>query len=151
MSNQQKRGPGRPRKWASDAERKRAYRARKAAELAEPHRILEEARSAIEEAAAARSELETARRAVQRAEQRVLAAQRRSDKLAERVRATEAAARRARMTRDRAEILLKQRVGVAKDAQRLRDDPDALIALVADQRRLLDWYRRRVRELEQGL
>jgi hypothetical protein len=55
------------------------------------------------------------------------------------------------MARDRAESLLKQKVGVAKDARRLRDDPDALIALVADQRRLLDWYRRRVRELEHGL
>src|SRR4051812_47779429 len=117
MPDQQKRGPGRPRKWASDAERKRAYRARKAAELADPYRIREQARSAIGEAAAARSELETARRAVQRAEQRGVAAQRRSDKLAERLRTAETAARRARIARDRAESLLKQKVGVVKDAQ----------------------------------
>jgi hypothetical protein len=41
---------GRPRKWASEAERKRAYRARKADELAEPERLrmeLQEARSVI--------------------------------------------------------------------------------------------------------
>ena len=39
-----KRGPGRPRKWADDAERLRAYRERKAAELAEPQRLREEVR-----------------------------------------------------------------------------------------------------------
>ncbi len=39
------RGPGRPRIWASDAERKRAYRARRAAELAEPLQLRRELRS----------------------------------------------------------------------------------------------------------
>jgi predicted RNase H-like nuclease (RuvC/YqgF family) len=39
-----KRGPGRPRKWADDAERLRAYRERKAAELADPQRLREEVR-----------------------------------------------------------------------------------------------------------
>jgi chromosome segregation ATPase len=40
---------GRPRKWASDAERKRAYRARKADELAEPERLRLELRDARSE------------------------------------------------------------------------------------------------------
>jgi hypothetical protein len=37
---------GRPRKWGSEAERKRAYRARKAEDLAEPQRLRLELRSA---------------------------------------------------------------------------------------------------------
>ena len=44
------RGPGRPRKWADEAERKRAYRARLAEDLAEPARLrveLREARASI--------------------------------------------------------------------------------------------------------
>ena len=40
------RGPGRPRVWASEAERKRAYRARLAADLAEPARLRLELRAA---------------------------------------------------------------------------------------------------------
>jgi hypothetical protein len=40
------RGPGRPRVWASEAERKRAYRARLAADLAEPVRLRLELRDA---------------------------------------------------------------------------------------------------------
>lgn len=36
------RGPGRPRKWATEAERARAYRQRRAAELAEPGALREE-------------------------------------------------------------------------------------------------------------
>jgi hypothetical protein len=52
------------------------------------------------------------------------------------------------MARDQTQGLLRHKIGVAKDAQLLRDDPDALIALVADERRLLDWYREKVRQLE---
>jgi uncharacterized protein YhaN len=40
------RGPGRPRVWASEAERKRAYRARLAVDLAEPARLRQELRDA---------------------------------------------------------------------------------------------------------
>lgn len=40
---------GRPRKWASEAERKRAYRARKSDELAEPERLRSELRDARSE------------------------------------------------------------------------------------------------------
>ena len=46
----ERRGPGRPRKWADEAERKRAYRARLAEDMAEPARLraeLREARASI--------------------------------------------------------------------------------------------------------
>ncbi|MGI8683868.1 MAG: hypothetical protein ACR2MO_01990 [Acidimicrobiales bacterium] len=39
------RGPGRPRKWDDDAERARAYRLRRAAELADPERLRAECRT----------------------------------------------------------------------------------------------------------
>ena len=39
------RGPGRPRKWADDAERARAYRLRRAAELADPEGLRAERRT----------------------------------------------------------------------------------------------------------
>lgn len=38
------KGPGRPRKWADDAERARAYRLRRAAELADPEGLRAERR-----------------------------------------------------------------------------------------------------------
>lgn len=148
MPEQQKRPPGRPRIWADEAERKRAYRARRAAELAEPHRVRDDARAARADATAAKSQLQTATRALQRAEQRLLAAERRAAKLLERIQATDANLKRARMARDRAERLLRQKLATVKDAQHLRDDPDALLAVIAEQRQLLAWYRRRAAELE---
>ena len=39
------KGPGRPRKWADDAERARAYRLRRAAELADPEGLRAERRT----------------------------------------------------------------------------------------------------------
>ena len=39
------KGPGRPRKWADDAERARAYRLRRAAELADPEGLRVERRT----------------------------------------------------------------------------------------------------------
>ena len=90
VPDQARRRPGRPRKWASDAERKRAYRARRATELAEPHRLRDEAREARAAFANARTEFQTARRAVQRAEQRALTAERRSAKLFDQLRASQA-------------------------------------------------------------
>jgi chromosome segregation ATPase len=41
-----RRGPGRPRKWATEAERKRAYRERLAADIAEPARLRRDLRAA---------------------------------------------------------------------------------------------------------
>lgn len=46
MPEQRTRPLGRPRLWDSEAERKRAYRARKAAELVEPSRLRDELRAA---------------------------------------------------------------------------------------------------------
>ena len=151
MSDQARRGPGRPRKWASEAERKRAYRSRRATELADPHRVRAEAREARDALAAARTELETARRAVQRAEQRALNAERRSAKLVEQLRAARGDTRRARMARDEARSLLKRKLGSVKDANLLRHDPDTLVAMVADAQRLIEWYRKHAAQLEQEL
>ena len=151
VSEQEKRPPGRPRIWADEAERKRAYRARRAAELAEPARMRDDARAARAEAAAAASQLQTAQRAAQRAEQRAQAADRRSAKLLDRVRAAEAATGRARTARDRAERLLRHKLNTVKDAQHLRSDPDALLAVIAEQRQLLAWYRNRLAQVERAL
>jgi chromosome segregation ATPase len=151
VPEQRKRPLGRPRIWASEAERKRAYRARRAAELAEPHRVRDEAQAARAEATAAKSQLQTATRALQRAEQGLLAAERRAAKLLERIQATDANLKRARMARDRAEQLLRQKLSTVKDAQHLRDDPDALLAVIAEQRQLLAWYRTRLAAVERTL
>jgi len=151
VSEQARRGPGRPRKWASEAERKRAYRSRRATELADPRRVRAEAREARDALAAARTELETARRVVQRAEQRALNAERRSAKLVEQLRASRGDTRRARMARDEARSLLKRKLGSVKNANLLRHDPDALVAMVAESQRLIGWYGKRVKQLEHEL
>jgi len=52
--------PGRPRKWTSDAERKRAYRARRAAELADPLAQREVAKTAAAETARAKEAADAA-------------------------------------------------------------------------------------------
>ncbi|HEX9547106.1 MAG TPA: hypothetical protein VF942_07195 [Acidimicrobiales bacterium] len=150
MPDQGRRGPGRPRKWASEAERKRAYRARRATELAEPHRLRDDARQAREAATAARTEAETARRA-KRAEQRALTAERRLSKLLDQLRTAQAETRRARTARDEARGQLRRKLGTVNDAKLLRDDPDALLATVAKAERLIEWYRRRLKQLEREL
>ena len=142
VPDQHKRGPGRPRIWADDAERKRAYRARRAAELAEPHRLRDEAAASRKAATAANAEVQAARRALQRAEQRAATAERRAAKLLDQLQASRAAATRARMGRDEAQRLLGRKLALAKDADLLRGDPDALLAIIAEQRALLAWYRR---------
>ncbi|MCU0271464.1 MAG: hypothetical protein MUF83_22870 [Acidimicrobiales bacterium] len=53
---------GRPRKWASEAERKRAYRERLAADLAEPDRLRQELRNARRRLAGRDAELARLRR-----------------------------------------------------------------------------------------
>lgn len=142
MPEQQQRPPGRPRKWATEADRKRAYRARRATELAEPHSLRTEAQQARAAATRAEAEAATAARAAQRAEQRAATAERRAAKLLEQLQTCQTATRRARLARDEAQRLLKRKLAWAKNAAQLRDDPDALLAIVAEQRALLDWYRR---------
>ena len=62
---------GRPRKWASEAERKRAYRARKAEDLAAPARLRLELRDA-------RSEIRRLEKQSARLERRIVQAERRA-------------------------------------------------------------------------
>jgi hypothetical protein len=38
-----------------------------------------------------------------------------------------------------------------KDASTLRHDPDALLAMLAEAQRLLDWYRNRLKQVEREL
>jgi hypothetical protein len=66
-----KRGPGRPRKWIDDAERLRAYRERKAAELADPQRLREEVRELRRRLRDVESELAREKAARARAEDSV--------------------------------------------------------------------------------
>lgn len=59
---------GRPRKWESEAERKRAYRERLAADLAEPERLRRELRNAKRQSAEKARRLAQAERDLARAE-----------------------------------------------------------------------------------
>src|SRR5687768_8432176 len=58
---------GRPRKWGSEAERKRAYRTRKAKDLAEPDRLRDELRAARAEVRRLETEAARLGRAVEQA------------------------------------------------------------------------------------
>ena len=102
----------------------------------------DEAAASRKAAAAASIEVQSIRRALQRAEQRAATAERRAAKLLDQLQASKAAATRARMARDEAQRLLKRKLALAKDAELLRGDPDALLAIIAEQRALLAWYRR---------
>ena len=62
---------GRPRKWDSDADRKRAYRQRLAADLEEPQRLREELRNERRRASALRNEAGRQRRRADAAERRL--------------------------------------------------------------------------------
>lgn len=66
-----RRPPGRPRKWASDAERSRAYRDRRRLELADPQRLREERRDLQGQVAELTVELNRERRRAQRLSARV--------------------------------------------------------------------------------
>lgn len=56
------RRPGRPRKWFDDAERARAYRARRAEELAEPEKLRQDRRRLQRRVRALSGQLEAERR-----------------------------------------------------------------------------------------
>jgi hypothetical protein len=122
------RGRGRPRQWVSEAERKRAYRQRRAAELADPLALREDARAARAEAAQARAEAAAARREAERWHSRAVVAQRRAHQASERARAASQAAKVARTERDEARQLLRSKLQWAKHPEVLRNDPDALLA-----------------------
>lgn len=146
MSEQDRR-VGRPRRWSSDAERKRAYRQRRAAELADPLQLREAARAARSAAAETRSVADTAQRELERWRRKAAAAERRTG-AAERKFATERArAQRLVAERDEARRLLRRKLQWARHAEGLRRDPDALLALVAELYRELEKLRKEVSRL----
>lgn len=130
--SEQVRRVGRPRQWASEAERKRAYRARKSGELADPLALRRAAREALREAAtqrsaadAARQEVGSWRRGAEAAEKRAATAERRAVREG-------AAAQRFVAERDEARRLLRQKLQWAKHAEHSNLDRQELLVLVAE-------------------
>lgn len=72
---------GRPRKWGSDAERKRAYRERKAEELAEPHRLRMELRRERQRSGSLANEAERLRGELAEAADRLVEAEDKGERL----------------------------------------------------------------------
>jgi hypothetical protein len=135
---------GRPRKWSSEAERKRAYRLRRAAELAGPEAVRCEAQAARAGAAKSRTAAEAARGKAEYWRQRAAVAEQRVERARQRAWAAEQAAQRARAERDEAQRLWRSKLHWSRDARPLRSDPDSLLALVADLRRELEELRRQL-------
>ena len=131
VSEQVKR-VGRPRKWADEAERKRAYRARRAAELADPLTQRRAAQAAHREVDAQRAATEAARQEAARWQRRAVAAEKRASVADRRAVREKAAAQRLLAERDEARRLLRRKLQWAKHAEDLRRDPDALLVLVAE-------------------
>ena len=89
---------------------------------------------------------------MQRAEQRALTAEGRcSAKLLDQLRTAKAETERARTARDETRRQLARKLDSVKDANLLRHDPDALVAMVAEAQRLIGWYGTRVKQLEGDL
>jgi hypothetical protein len=130
--SEQVRRPGRPRKWSSEADRKRAYRSRRAAELADPIELREAVRAARSEAAASRSIAEAAQREAERWREKAAVAERRAAAAERKLAAEKFRAQRLVAERDEARRLLRRKLQWAKHAEGLRRDPDALLALVAE-------------------
>ena len=142
---------GRPRKWATEAERKRAYRERRAAELAHPHELREEAKSLRAAASSARAAENRAKEQAASWRLRAERAERRTELARQRTRVAERAAQRARAERDQAQRLLRNKMQWSRDARPLRNDPDSLLALIADLRRELEEQRRHLARAKQLL
>ena len=145
------RRPGRPRTWESEAERKRAYRQRRAAELAEPLAVRVDAQQARAEAAAARTEAEAARRDAAAWKTRAAAAEARVETASARAATASLAAKKARGERDVARRLLTSKLQWARDPGVLHGDPAAMLALVADLYKELSAKRRELSDLRRRL
>jgi hypothetical protein len=130
--SEQVRRVGRPRQWASEAERKRAYRARRAAELADPLELRRTAQDARRETATQQSAAETARQEADRWRERAATAHKRAVAAERRAVRAEAAAHRLVAERDEARRLLRRKLQWAKHAEHARLDPGELLALVAE-------------------
>lgn len=150
MSEQVKRA-GRPRKWSSEADRKRAYRARRAAELGNPLAQRRAAQEARRQAAADRSAAEVAQAEAKRWRQRAGAAEKRAEIAERRAVRENAQAQRLLAERDEARRLVRRKLQWAKHAEGLRKDPDALLVLVAELYAELDRLRKEVASLRQRL
>lgn len=131
MSEQGKR-VGRPRQWASEADRKRAYRARKAAELAEPLMQRQAAQDARREVAAQRAVADRALQEAERWQRRAAAAEKRAETAERRAVRESAAAQRFLAERDEARRLLRRKLQWAKHAKDTHLDAPELLALVAE-------------------
>ena len=148
MSEQVKR-VGRPRKWEDEAARKRAYRARRAAELADPLEQRRTTQDARLRAAEALSAAQTARDEAERWRRKATAAEKRARTAEQRAVRERATAQRLLAERDEARRLLRRKLQWAKHAEGLRRDPDALLALVAELYAELTKLRKEVSTLRQ--
>lgn len=137
--------------WESEAARKRAYRQRRAAELAEPLAVRVIAQQARAEAAASRTEAEAARRITAAWEARAAAADARAETAVARAATASAATAKARTERDAAQRLVTSKLQWARDPGVLSGDPAALLALVADLYKELSANRRELNDLRQRL
>jgi hypothetical protein len=78
-------------------------------------------------------------------------AERRTELARQRTRVAELAAQRARAERDQAQRLLRNKMQWSRDARPLRNDPDSLLALIADLRRQLEEQRHEFAQVKQLL
>jgi hypothetical protein len=106
---------------------------------------------ARDEAVRARRATERAKRQAEYWRRRAGASEQRRERDQLRIRTAEQAAQRARAERDEARRLLRSKLRWARDARVLRDDPEALLALVAELRRELDGCRRELVLARQAL
>lgn len=131
MSEQVKQ-VGRPRQWASEADRKRAYRARKAAELADPNLQRQAAQEARRQAVAQQAMAHVARQEADRWRRKAAAAEKRAETAERRAVRESAAAQRFVAERDEARRLLRRKLQWASHAQDAHLDAPELLALVAE-------------------
>ena len=78
-------------------------------------------------------------------------AERRTELARQRTRVAERAAQRAREEHDQAQRLLRNKMQWSHDARPLRNDPDSLLALIADLRRQLEEQRHELAQVKQLL
>jgi len=143
MAADQPKRPGRPRKWANEAERKRAYRQRMAEELSDPLATRAAARAARQTAITARREATEARADARRWQRKAEASARRAEEASSRARQAVRDVRQAHQERDRALALLRRKLQWAGLPDELRRDPDKLVALVAELTEVREQYRLR--------
>ena len=147
--SEQVRRPGRPRKWEDEAARKRAYRQRRAAELARPLELREAARVARAEATRSGAAAGAARQEAERWQAKAVAAFRRAEAAEQRAAKESERSQQLVGQRDEARRLLRRKLQWAKHAEGLRKDPDALLVLVAELYAELEKLRKEVSTLRQ--